>query len=226
MIQGKTAYSVAGGPRAVGKKERQVLYLTIKRCFDVVLASIMLVLLSPLMLLLFVLIRLSSKGPAIYRHRRVGKGGKPLYILKFRSMVDGADRMIDSFSAVQREEWLQNYRLDDDPRVTRIGRVLRACKMDELPQLVNVIRGELSMVGPRPITEEELKLYGENRDKFLSITPGLTGYWQAYAGNDCSYEERMRMELYYVDNANLLWDIRILLVTVGRVLRCQKTRRS
>ncbi len=195
------------------------LYFAVKRCLDVVLASLMLVFLSPLILAISIAVRLSSGSPIIYRHCRGGKNGKPIYLLKFRSMVRDADKMIDDFSVEQQEEWLQNYRLQNDPRVTAVGRILRATKMDELPQLINVLRGDMSMVGPRPITEEELALYGENRARLLSVNPGLTGYWQAYADEDCPYDQRMRMELDYVDHANLLWDARILLATVGKVLR-------
>ena len=189
-----------------------------KRCFDIILSSILLLILSPVMLLLSVIICCSSKGPVIYRHHRLGKNGVPISIYKFRTMIADADKRFDLFSATQYEEWKKNYKLEDDPRVTMIGRFLRKSSLDELPQLVNVIKGELSLVGPRPVIEEEAELYGSNRDKFLSITPGLTGYWQAYARSDCSYEQRMRMELYYIDHQSLGWDIKILFATVTRVL--------
>lgn len=203
-----------------GKKPKQkVLYWKIKRCFDIVFSVLMLVLLSPLMLVITIIVSISSEGAPIYRHRRIGKNGKNIYVLKFRTMVKGADHMIDTFSAEMLEEWNDNYRLENDPRVTKIGKLLRATKLDELPQLVNVICNDLSIVGPRPITEEELERYGSDREKLLSITPGVTGYWQAFATNDCSYQERMKMELEYVKNANLLWDIQIMLATIPKMFR-------
>ena len=202
-----------------GKEEsKQKIYLKIKRCLDVIFSSIGLILFSPMMFVLYLLVLFSSGWPGIYRHQRVGKSGSQIGILKFRTMVKDADKMIDSLSEAQQEEWLQKYRLNDDPRVTKVGRLLRTSKLDELPQLINVLCGELSLVGPRPITEEELVLYGDNKKKLLSIKPGLTGYWQACAGENCSYQERMQMELYYVDHANLLWDVRIVFATVGKVL--------
>ena len=202
-------------------KRQSGWYWAVKRGFDVVSAILLLVVLFPLMLLISAAIKLTSKGPVIYKHRRFGKGGRPIEILKFRTMREGADQQIGSFTPEQQKEWLENYKLDHDPRVTGIGKLLRVTSLDELPQLVNVIKGELSMIGPRPIIAEELEKYGENKEKFLSITPGLTGYWQAYARSDCSYEQRMQMELEYVENANLAWDIRILFASVRRVVCCR-----
>jgi lipopolysaccharide/colanic/teichoic acid biosynthesis glycosyltransferase len=122
------------------------------------------------------------------------------------------------FTSEQKAEYELNYKLDDDPRVTKIGGFLRKTSLDELPQFLNVLRGDLSLVGPRPVVLSELERYGENKEKFLSVTPGLTGYWQAYARSNCSYEERMQMELYYIDNANFWWDIKIAFVTIAAVL--------
>lgn len=133
-------------------------------------------------------------------------------------MVLHADEKQYMFSAEQKKEWEETCKVQDDPRVTGVGRILRKTSLDELPQLLNILRGEMSVVGPRPITFEELERYGENAELFLSATPGLTGYWQAYARSDCSYEQRMKMELSYVQNANALWDLQILFATVLRVL--------
>lgn len=194
-------------------------YRIVKRGFDILAASCALLVLAPFMLLISLMIRMDSKGPAIFVHARVGKNGRSLALYKFRSMYVNAEAMIAAFTPAQKAEWEQNFKLDHDPRITRVGRILRKTSLDELPQLFNILRGELSMVGPRPVVAEELKKYGKNKDKFLSVTPGLTGYWQAYARSDCSYEKRMEMELHYVENANLLWDIKILFATVGAVLR-------
>lgn len=201
----------------IGKKSRT--YLASKRVLDVVVSVIGLIFLFLPMVLIVLLIKLESPGPAIFVHKRIGKGGEDLPLLKFRSMHVNAEDMINEFSPEQRAEWEENFKLENDPRITRIGKFLRKSSLDELPQLVNVFKGELSIVGPRPITTEELAKYGENKEKFLSVTPGLTGYWQAYARSTCSYEQRMEMELYYVDNASFWWDIQIMFATVGTVLR-------
>ena len=199
-------------------KEKQGYYIA-KRVLDVVVSALGLAVLALPIVLIALLIKLESPGPAFYVHNRIGKNGKPLPLLKFRSMHVNADRMIEAFTPEQKAEWEKNFKLEKDPRITRLGHFLRKSSMDELPQLINVLKGELSIVGPRPIVTEELERYGENKDKFLSVTPGLTGYWQAYARSSCSYEQRMEMELHYVENANFWWDIKIMLATVGVVLR-------
>lgn len=205
----------------LSRKTKPVLtpaaYRAVKRGLDIVLSALAILVLFPLMLLICVLIRIDSEGPAVYIHNRIGKNGRPLPLIKFRSMYLDAESMIDSFTPAQKAEWEKNYKLDNDPRITRMGRILRRTSLDELPQLFNILLGELSIVGPRPVVTAELERYGENRDKFLSVTPGLTGYWQAYARSNCTYETRMLMELYYVDHANLLWDIQIILATFGAV---------
>ncbi len=193
-------------------------YFIAKRLFDVIFSVAALVLLAVPMALIILLIKIESPGPAIFVHNRFGKNGHPLPLLKFRSMHLNAEQMIEMFTPEQKEEWEQNFKLEDDPRITKIGSFLRRTSLDELPQFINILKGELSLVGPRPIVEEELERYGSEKEKFLSVTPGLTGYWQAYARSSCTYEQRMEMELYYVDHANFWWDIKIMLATVGAVL--------
>ena len=127
--------------------------------------------------------------------------------------------MIKDFTPEQMLEWKTNYKLKDDPRVTKVGNILRKTSLDELPQLVNIIKGELSIVGPRPIVDEELEKYGENKNKFLSVTPGLTGYWQANGRSETTYEQRMQMELYYVDNMNFKLDLQIFIKTFSAVIK-------
>ena len=194
-------------------------YKIAKRIMDIVISVVGLIIAFLPMVVIGLLVKLESPGPAIYIHHRIGKNGKPLPLLKFRSMRMDADRMMDNFTPEQKAEWEANFKLENDPRITKIGKFLRKSSLDELPQLINVLRGELSIVGPRPVVEEELERYGDQRAKFLSVTPGLTGYWQAYARSTCTYEERMEMELHYVDNANFWWDIKIMFATVGAVLR-------
>lgn len=204
--------------------KRKRSYLVAKRLFDVVSASAALLVLSPIFLVVSLLIMLDSKGPVIFKHKRIGKNGKPIALYKFRSMVQNAEDAIKRFTPEQREEWEKNFKLEHDPRITKIGSFLRKTSLDELPQLLNIIKGDLSVVGPRPVIDKEVELYGENKDKFLSVTPGLTGYWQAYARSDCSYEQRIEMELYYVEHASFWWDIKIIFATVGAVL-CGKGAR-
>ena len=193
-------------------------YRLIKRVFDVSFSAAALILLALPMALITVMIKLESPGPAIFVHNRFGKNGSPLPLLKFRTMHMNAEKMIDTFTPEQKKEWEQNFKLENDPRITKIGGFLRRTSLDELPQFINILKGELTLVGPRPIVEEELERYGSEKEKFLSVTPGLTGYWQAYARSNCTYEQRMEMELYYVDHANFWWDIKIIFATVGAVL--------
>lgn len=203
---------------ASGVEAKKKSYLVAKRALDIIIASAGLVVMFLPMVIISVLIKLESHGSAIYIHKRVGKNGKPLLLLKFRSMHINADEMIASFSPEQKAEWEKNFKLENDPRITRIGKFLRRSSLDELPQLINVLGGELSIVGPRPVVAEELERYGEDKAKFLSVTPGLTGYWQAYARSSCSYEQRMEMELHYAENANFLWDVKIIFATFWTVL--------
>lgn len=199
-------------------------YRFIKRGFDIVASSSALLLLSPLLLSLCVLIRIDSKGSPIFVHKRYGKNGKPLKMLKFRTMYTNAQEMIADFTPEQKKEWEENFKLTDDPRITRIGKILRKTSLDELPQLINILKGDMSVVGPRPVVEDELKKYGTSQNKFLSMSPGLTGYWQAYARSDCSYETRMQMELKYVEQANFMWDIKIIFKTVSSVIKGKGAR--
>lgn len=199
-------------------KNNKKIYRIVKRVLDLIVAIIGLVVSIIPMALIVLLIKLESPGPAIYVHNRIGKDGKPLPLLKFRSMVMNAEEMIKNFTPAEKAEWEANFKLENDPRITKMGKFLRRSSLDELPQLVNIIKGELSIVGPRPVVAKELEKYGDRQAKFLSVTPGLTGYWQAYARSTCSYEERMEMELYYVDNASFWWDVKIVFATVGAVL--------
>ena len=190
----------------------------IKRMFDIILSVIAIVLLAVPMVIIIISIKIDSPGPAIYSHKRIGKNGKELNLLKFRSMYLSAEEMITDFTPEQKAELEDSFKLKDDPRITKVGSFLRRSSLDELPQFINILKGELSIVGPRPVVEEELKKYKDNADKFLSVTPGLTGYWQAYARNTCTYEKRMEMELFYIDNASFWWDVKIIFATFGAVL--------
>lgn len=202
---------MATGDSIVGKGGRA--YLIVKRLFDVICSLLAIIILSPVLLVVAIIVKVTSPGPVIYRQHRVGMHGRDIYLYKFRSMVENADRLIDSFTPEQKKEYYENFKLEHDPRVTGIGRFLRKSSIDELPQLVNIFKGEMSFVGPRPIVEEELENYGTDRDLFLSVKPGLTGYWATHGRSNTSYEERMRLELYYVEHASLWLDIRIFILT-------------
>lgn len=194
-------------------------YKITKRTADILVSLIGLIFLSPLFLIISIAVKLDSKGPAFFVHKRIGKDGKIINVYKFRTMVDNAEGLIRKFTPEQLKKFNENFKLEDDPRITRIGKFLRKTSLDELPQLLNILKGELSIIGPRPIVSNELERYGENKEKFLSVTPGLTGYWAANGRSCTTYEERMQMELYYVDNISLKTDIEIFFKTIILVLK-------
>mgnify|MGYP004548467587 FL=1 len=199
--------------------KRQSPYRYIKRFMDVILATIAFVVLSPIFLIIAIAIKIESKGPVFFKHARIGKNGKIIKLYKFRSMVINAEELIKSFTPEQMKEYKENYKLTNDPRITKIGKFLRKTSLDELPQLFNIIKGDLSIIGPRPVVTDELKKYGTNTEKFLSVTPGLTGYWAANGRSCTSYEQRMQMELYYIDNLSLKMDIKVFFKTIEAVIK-------
>ena len=195
------------------------LYKFFKRFFDVVCSAIALILLSPVFLIISILIRLESKGPIFFVHKRIGKNGKTIGIYKFRTMVPNAEELIKSFTPEQMKEFKENFKLENDPRITKVGKILRKTSLDELPQLINILKGDLSIVGPRPVIRDEVEKYGNNKDKFLSVTPGLTGYWAANGRSTTTYPQRMTMELYYVDNISWKLDMKIIFKTFVSVIK-------
>lgn len=194
-------------------------YLAVKRGIDVFLSSIALIILLPVFAIIALAIKLESKGPIFFKHTRIGKEGKIIKIYKFRSMVQNAEELIKKFTPEQMKEYKENYKLADDPRITKVGKFLRKTSLDELPQLINIIKGDLSIIGPRPVVQEELEKYGTNTQKFLSVTPGLTGYWAANGRSDTTYEERMQMELYYIDNLSFKMDVKVFFKTIEAVIK-------
>lgn len=201
------------------KRTNAINYIKVKRIFDVILASVALVLLSPVFLLLAIIIKIDSEGSVFFAHTRIGKNGKKFKMYKFRTMYENAQEMIKDFTPEQKKEWEENFKLKNDPRITKIGKVLRKTSLDELPQIINIIKGDLSIIGPRPVIDVELEKYGENKEKFLSITPGLTGYWQANGRSATTYEDRMKMELYYIDHMSAELDLKIFLKTFIKVFK-------
>jgi lipopolysaccharide/colanic/teichoic acid biosynthesis glycosyltransferase len=188
-----------------------------KRSFDLLAAFAMLVLFAPIMAGVALAIRGRTGGPVLFAHRRIGKDGKPFDCLKFRTMVEDADAVLVrllSEDAAAREEWALTRKLRCDPRIIPgVGSFLRRSSLDELPQILNVLRGEMSVVGPRPVVSEELEHYGIWAECYLSVRPGLTGPWQIGGRSDKSYEERVRLDVDYVERWSLMTDIRIFLRT-------------
>ena len=194
-------------------------FKVIKRIVDVVASGLGLLLLSPLFIIVSLKV-MQDGGPALYGHERVGKRGKPFQCLKFRSMHIDSQHMLKELlenDADARAEWERDFKLKDDPRITSIGKFIRETSIDELPQLINVFRGEMSLVGPRPIIAEELERYGDFQQFYLRVRPGVTGLWQVSGRSDTSYEERVGLDVWYTQNWSIIYDIAILLKTVGVV---------
>ena len=195
--------------------------LAIKRAMDLGLCLAGSIVILPLVLVLALLIRLDSKGPVFYKQRRIGRGGQEIYVHKFRTMVPNADEILADYLAKNPEmarEWEEDHKLRHDPRVTKIGHFLRKTSLDELPQLYDVVRGTMSLVGPRPIVEDERAKYGSVFNDYIRVRPGITGLWQISGRNDTSYSRRVDYDFYYVSNWNVWLDIWILVRTVPVVL--------
>lgn len=197
----------------------KVFYNFFKRFFDIVLSIIGSVVLSPVILIVFIVIKLDSEGKAIFGHERIGKDMKKIKVYKFRTMYSNSQEIFDNFTEEQKQEFYENFKLDNDPRITRVGNFLRKTSLDELPQLFNILKGDMTIVGPRPIVEEEIKKYGNKVEKVFSVLPGLTGYWQANGRSDTTYEERVKMDMHYVQNRSLLLDFKIILKTFISVIK-------
>lgn len=197
-------------------------YLIFKRIIDVVLSFFALIILSPIFLLIWILDRFgSNKGPLIFKQKRVGRNHQFFYIYKFRSMVVNADSKLRKDETLYKKYVANSYKLepDEDPRITKLGAWLRKSSVDEIPQFINVLMGEMSLIGPRPVVEEELQEYGNKIDLFLSVKPGAMGYWQANGRSNIGYPERCEVELYYVKNASFWFDIKILFKNLISIVR-------
>lgn len=192
-----------------------------KRLFDIVFSLSVLILFSPVYLLLASLIALSSEGPIFYVQKRVGKDYQPFHCIKFRTMVTNADEVLMQMiqtSPELRQEFEENFKLKHDPRITKVGRFLRITSLDEFPQFWNVLKGDMSVVGPRPLVAEELPKYGQHIDQILTIRPGITGLWQVSGRNDIPYPRRVQIDLHYVKHKNFWLDLLIVLKTIGVVI--------
>ena len=205
----------------MSRGHRKPIYPRVKRVLDVIVSVMALLVIWPIMLIIAIVVKLDG-GPAFFAQSRVGRNGRLFKVYKFRSMKMGADRLEDSLSPEELAEYKKEYKLQNDPRVSKFGNFLRRSSMDELPQLWNIIRGDMSLVGPRPLLPSELttNYTPEERQMLMSVAPGLTGYWQAMSRNESSYVtgERQKQELYYIGRVSFWMDIKIILKTVERVL--------
>ncbi len=201
-------------------KSKNIVYCFAKRSIDLFLSLLVMPIYLIIYLCVAAVIKCTDGGPVLYKSERIGKDGKPFYMYKFRTMKVNADKLEDFLTPEELENYKKEYKLENDPRVTWIGNILRKTSADELPQILNVIKNDMSLIGPRPILYEETFLYGQERSTLLSVKPGLTGYWQAYARNDVGYTDgkRQKMELYYIKNRSLKFDVIIFFATIRRVL--------
>ncbi|HEY6971219.1 MAG TPA: sugar transferase [Candidatus Angelobacter sp.] len=217
-----TAQSIRWGPYWQEERAHLRHAAILKRLVDLFLCLLLLPILLPACILIAVAIRLDSPGPVFFQHRRLGRYGQVFYMLKFRSMVKGAEKMLAGLLASNpeaRKEFERSYKLQQDPRCTRIGRWLRRTSLDELPQVFNVLRGQMSLVGPRAIVEPELEKYGAFASRLLLVKPGITGLWQVNGRSDVAYPERVQLDMSYVDRQSITLDLWILFRTIAVVLR-------
>ena len=221
----QTAFSAAGQAARPGPAHLVILsdrpgagYELSKRVVDIVAAVLSLFLLAPLLAAIVACIKLSGRGPVLFRQQRLGRGGSRFWCYKFRTMVpDAESRLAQSADLAAR--FRENYKIRSDPRVTRLGSFLRRTSLDELPQLWNVLRGDMSLIGPRPIVESELGKYGVHASRLLTVKPGLGGIWQVSGRSNTSYGERVAMDLRYVETRSLGLDLRLVILTALVVLR-------
>jgi len=196
--------------------------LVVKRFMDLFVVLIGGLIMLPFLLIIALLIKIDSPGPVLYKQKRLGKNGKHFYTYKFRSMaIDAAEKLknlLDSNPELK-EEWESTYKLHNDPRITRLGNILRRTSIDEFPQLINILKGEMSLVGPRPIVDEEVEKYGEDFKRVFTVTPGLTGMWQVSGRSDANYTDRVSYDIYYLQSWSVWLDMWIIFKTFGVVLK-------
>jgi len=197
-------------------------YRLLKAAWEFPLTVLLFVAFLPVGALLALLIKITSPGPAIYRARRIGRHGRTIYVLKFRTMFVDADQKLEAIldeNPELKREWLRKFKLSNDPRITPLGKILRRTSLDELPQLWNVLRGDMALVGPRPIVEQERELYGEHLTDLLAVQPGMTGLWQVSGRSNTTYVQRVALDMHYVENWSPWLDLLILGKTLGVVLK-------
>ncbi len=207
--------------KQIRKKRTKKFYKLIKNFFDSLFSLFFLICSLPLFLIISFFIKLSSRGPIFFLQERIGKSNIPFKCIKFRTMYPEANDILENLLMKDdklKREFEETHKLKNDPRVTTIGKLLRKTSLDELPQFINVLRGEMSIVGPRPIVRNEKKKYAKNFKKVSSIKPGITGLWQVSGRNNLTYKRRVMLDINYVENYNLLMDLRIIIRTFGVIL--------
>lgn len=231
---GENAAASSGGVGQAVREREEVrersgkrAYEFAKRTFDIVGSLLGMIVLIPVFIVISVMILAERSGKHVfYKQRRIGRYGKEIYIYKFRSMVDNADQVEKWLDEKQLRNYYAEFKVENDPRVTKIGKFLRRTGLDELPQILNILCGELSIVGPRPVQDSELEFYGDDKDILLSVRPGLTGYWQVYCtkGEGVSYSDgkRQKMELGYIKDRSMRLDLKICFATFGALVRKAK----
>ena len=194
---------------------------TLKRIGDVIFSTLVLSLGSPIFILIGILVKLSSPGPVFYIQKRVGRNYKEFGCIKFRTMYEDADELLPNLLdryPLMRKEFEKDFKLRHDPRITKLGRFLRRSSLDELPQFFNILKGEMSVVGPRPIVDNEINKYNLFMEEVISVRPGLTGLWQVSGRNNLSYKKRVQLDLFYARNRNFILDLEIIILTFGVLL--------
>ncbi len=194
---------------------------TLKRIGDVIFSTLVLSLGSPIFILIGILVKLSSPGPVFYIQKRVGRNYKEFGCIKFRTMYEDADELLPNLLdryPLMRKEFEKDFKLRHDPRITKLGRFLRRSSLDELPQFFNILKGEMSVVGPRPIVDNEINKYSLFMEEVISVRPGLTGLWQVSGRNNLSYKKRVQLDIFYARNRNFILDLEIIILTVGVLL--------
>ncbi|MCU9809884.1 sugar transferase [Paraclostridium sp. AKS46] len=202
------------------KSQKNFFYNFLKRLLDIIGSTLGIIIFSPIFLLVSIAIKIEDpKGKIIFGHKRVGLKGEEFKCWKFRSMVHNAEEVLSNLSPEQKKEYSETFKLKNDPRITKVGNFIRKTSLDELPQLINILVGEMSIVGPRPIVTKELDFYGEYAQYLKTVKPGLTGLWQVSGRSDTTYEERVDLDMEYIIKRNTVLDIYIILMTVIKVIK-------
>ena len=202
-------------------RQHKLAYLFIKRTFDIFVGLIGILFLLPLAIIIKIAYMLTGDNTSIfYKQKRIGKDGKTIYIYKFRSMIPNADKKLKKLLKIKKykEEWDKNQKLSDDPRITKIGKILRKTSLDEFPQFINVLNGDMSLVGPRPLVEGELDAHNGNHALYESVRPGITGWWACNGRSALDYKQRLDLEYFYVENACISLDIKCIIKTITAVV--------
>lgn len=203
---------------------KKIIYRALKRFIDIMGGLVGVVILIPMTIVLFIVSKISKsdRGPLFYEQLRLGKNGKHFRIFKYRTMIVGADKILEQYLAENEEariEFEKNQKLENDPRITKLGDFLRKTSIDEFPQFINVLKGNMSLIGPRPIVDREIPLFGDKMEIVHSVKPGITGYWGVNGRSNTTYEERVEMEAYYAENFSLWLDIKIFFKTIISILK-------